>query len=610
MQIFIPGKGDKKENDEKAKKLEEQLNSFKNRMFERNIIDDSLSMFINQLERELYKFRSGDEQALSRAETLVDTIEERFKELEKEQEQREAADIQEQVAPEQVEEQPEQSVSEEPTQGEVSKAAEEIKEALQSITSEADEKAQKTTEEEKAAAEQLEVPEIPSQEQQVQEAQQELKEQQEVLPAEQTSEEKAEEVEVIESPPAEVTKPEETVVEEQTGFALGAFDSSRAEELFNNSIELIVNSMLDSGAIPKVANIKVHYIYPRDHLLATLGLIYAGRFEEAKKAIEFAFKGQNRHTGALPQRWDVHGNDASYRKVECDCTALLLYVFAEYIEKSSDYAFAEHYWEKAEKAVDFINSKLIPGKNLVLTPNSVHDYAPIDYGYEIWCNSLCVASFSKLNRIAEKLRVRYEPLDNENLIKEAIITYMWNSRLQTFVKTIKVEDAKAIIIGPDASTLALSFFRVFPLDDERIKGTVIFVEENLKYEALGGIRDYAEHYGREWTGVGANPLFTAMLADYYIGISEREKAEQYIKWLCSAAFENKLPKYIASKQDFEALVSDLNDAGLLDRETLALIESTRKHEDYANGYAHIMEPYLPAHGIFAVAWSRYKEKFG
>lgn len=560
-------------NISKLNKIEQRFNEFKERIASEGIEDETLQIFINQLESELGKIKKGlPEASMERAEALIENIEQRFSEIGHsdalaELRARIRKKPEEQAVPEEREEAPEEKAE---------------------VAEERAEEPERET-----------VEEVPEQE--AEEAAEREEQAEEIV--------SAPEAEKLEAEQEEVEQPEEIKAVEESGVK-AELDWSAMDELAEESVNIILQAQLESGGIlTTLSDERLHYIYPRAHLLGTLGLIYAGKFEEAKKALEFAFHGQNRRTGSLPQRWDVNGNDASYRRVEVDATALFLYTFAEYVKKSADYEFAEHYWERVEKAVDFINSKIVPGKNLVLTPNSIHEYAPIDNGYEIWCNALCCAAFRELSSIAEKIRLQYAPLEKENMIKEAIMSYMWNTRINSFIKTIKVEDAIGVILGPDASTLALAFFNVFADKDERIKGTIRFLEENLKYEALGGLCDYAEQYGREYSGIGANPFFTLMLADHYICIGDRAKAEKYLRWILSVATEKKLPKYVATKEDFEALVSDLNDAGLLDRDLMKLIEATRKHADYANGIAHILEPYIPAHAMLIVVWNRFKEKF-
>ncbi|MCD6246886.1 MAG: hypothetical protein J7J87_00420 [Candidatus Diapherotrites archaeon] len=616
MIAFLGGKKEDAGNNITAlNKLEQKLAEFKSKIAERGIENEELSTFVDQLESELSNIKKGtDGASMERAESLVQNIEQKLSELTNEDaleelrsKIRKPTESAEEIKPAGIKgtepEMPEQSAPEAESQ--------ELEEEAEIEAEPKSEQPRALEESQEPEVSEVKAEPMPQEAEQAEPEQPQVSEEESQEPVQvPTEQEPKESLETELEAQATEQEPVEKQTEAEKLTLTTEFNKEKLEELFNESVNLILQAQLGSGGIlTTVSEERLHYVYPRHHLLATLGLIYAGRFEEAKKALEFAFHGQNKRTGALPQRWDRNGNDASYRKVEVDCAALFLYTFAEYVTKSADYEFAEHYWERIEKAVDFINSKIVPGKNLVLTPNSIHEYAPIDYGYEIWCNALCCAAFRELSSIAEKIRLQYAPLDKENLVKEAIMSYMWNSRIKSFIKTIKVEDAVGVILGPDASVLALSFFNVFNDSDERIKSTVAFLEENLRYKELDGLQDYPEQYGREYTGLGASPFFTLLLADHYVCLGDRTNAEKYLRWVLSVATEKKLPKYVATKEDFEALVSDLNDAGLLDRDTMRLIENTRKHADYANGIAHILEPYVPAHAMFAVVWSRFKEKF-
>ncbi|MEM4662450.1 MAG: hypothetical protein QXM75_00280 [Candidatus Diapherotrites archaeon] len=644
VQLFVPGKKDV--ISEKIKPLEEKFDLIKQRIIDENIQDDNVSAFLYQFEKELEKARAGDESALKRAALIANTLEEQIQQLSQKYTLDELRSkirkpiIEAQVNAEitQKQTQPKEEVFNN-AQGVVKPTEEEIK-TKEALPKE-EPKTPKTSlkEQETEAKEELAkytkdifepiIEEKPTYEAEKEEIPEELLEK--PLTAEEIEEEERltralkEEAEELVENVEEEQKEEQTLSEEQPliqtekkpkkskhkpSISIASFDKETAEAIFKKSLDLIKKSQLETGGITVGTTTSLHYIYPRAHLLSTLGLIRAGKYEEAKKALLFAIKGQNKHTGALPQRWDYNGNDVSYRKVEPDCTALFLYVFADYVLKSSDYEFAEHYWERIEKAIDFIDSKIVPGKNLVLTPASIHEYPPMDAGYEIWCNAVCGAAFRDISIVADRIRLQHRALDKQNLLREAIMSFMWNSRLNTFIKTIKVEDATSVILGPDASVLALSFFNIFPPTDDRLKSTVEFTSKNLKYQPLGGIMDYPPTYGQENSGTGANTLFTLLLTDYYISQNNFEEAKSYLQWALSVAYDGKLPKYIATVEDFEALVSDLNDAGLLDRETLSMIENTRKHPDYSNSIAHILEPYLPAHSMYVVVWEHFKSQFG
>ncbi len=408
--------------------------------------------------------------------------------------------------------------------------------------------------------------------------------------------------------PAEKEKPRPP----KAGVAkTSSVDEKRATGLYESSIEQLLKAQLDNGAIiPCNANKQYVHIFPRDHGFAALALLGAGKHEEAKKALEFALKHQDKKEGNFPQRWDEAGSNTGYRGIPPDGTAMVLFAFAKYVLEKNNIDFAEKNWDKIEKAVDYLNSCLISDKNLVFSPSSIHEFPPDEKGYEIWTNALCCATFRELSKVAEKIRVEYEPLGKENLLKDSLMDYMWNSRSNSFVKTIKVKESSSVVTGPDASALALSFFDVFPPSDKRLAQTAKLVDEKLWHREYGGISRYAREEGRETGGFGASPFFTLLLADHFTKAGDKAKAEKYISWAINMSYDGLLPEHFATKDDFEGYVSDFSDAGLLNRDAMKLINKTRAHEDFKNGVAHITEPYTMAHAAFILVWNNFTEKFG
>jgi len=387
-------------------------------------------------------------------------------------------------------------------------------------------------------------------------------------------------------------------------------DPLRAKELLQSSIDVLLDAQLESGAIIPVASQKSYiHVYPRDHGFAILALLHAGKDEEAKKALEFALLHQDKKNGNFPQRWDEAGNNTSHKNPQPDATALVLYAFAKYVLQKNNIAFAEKNWGKIEKGIDFLVDSMVSDKNLVYTKSSVHEFPPEEEGYEIWTNAVCTAAFRELSKVSEKIRVEYEPLKKENLLKDSLVEYMWNSRTKSFAKSIRVKESSSVSIGPDASALALSFFDVFPVSESRLKTTVELIDEKLWHKSYGGISKYVRVDGRELGGFGASPLFTLFLADYYTKAGDKEKAGKYINWAVSMSFNGLLPERFSTKEDFEGYVSDASDAGLLNREVMKMINATRAHEDFKNGVAHISEPFTMAHAAFIIAWKNYQEKF-
>jgi len=435
------------------------------------------------------------------------------------------------------------------------------------------------------------------------------------------NEEKSEKVEEGYIAPEEPKKPAEKPAPKQsqekaapkpapTPAAKGNLDAEKAEALYKASVEQLLKAQLENGAIiPCSAEKSYMHIYPRDHGFCTLALLRAGKFDEAKKALEFALSHQNKKDGNFPQRWDEAGGDAGAKEPQPDATAMVLYALAEYVLEKNNIDFAEKNWDKVEKGVDFIVDKLRSDKNLVFSPSSIHEYPPIEEGYEIWTNAVCCAAFRELCKVSDKIKIEYEPLGKENVLKDSLMEYMWNSRTKTFVKAIKIKGSSSVLAGPDASVLALPFFGVFKPKDKRVALTVKLVDEKLWDKSYGGISKYIRAEGRDRGGFGTSPFFTLLLADYYIKAGEREKAEKYLNRATSMSFNGLLPEHFATKEDFEGYVSDFSDAGLLSRDLMKMINRVRKHEDFKNGVAHISEPFSMAHAAFIIVWLNYKEKF-
>jgi len=421
----------------------------------------------------------------------------------------------------------------------------------------------------------------------------------------QESEEKAKDKEVKEELP-----PSKEVSEVKESVKPVTASTGSAKDLFDSSVEVLLKAQLENGAIVPCGTEKAYlHIYPRDHGFCALALLKAGKDEQAKKALEFALLHQDKKNGNFPQRWDESGSNTGHKPPQPDATAMVLYAFSQYVLEKNNVDFAERNWDKIEKAIDFIIDSMVSDKNLVFTDSSIHEFPPMERGYEIWTNALCCAVFRELSKVAEKIKVEYEPLAKENVLKDSLLEYMWNSRKNTFVKTIKIKESSSVVVGPDASALALSFFDVFPASDKRVKSTAKLIDEKLWHKAYGGISKNLAFRGVERGGFGASPFFTLLLADYYTKAGDKEKAEKYIKWAASMAFDGLLPEHFATKEDFEGFVSDFSDAGLLNRELMKTINATRSHPDFKNGVAHISEPFSMAHAAFIIAWKNYKKKF-
>ena len=374
----------------------------------------------------------------------------------------------------------------------------------------------------------------------------------------------------------------------------------KAEKLYRESINILKKLQLNNGAIlasfPKG---RYPYIYPRDHSVCVLALIEAGLFNEAKKALNFALRSQNKN-GSFPQRLDKKGKDASYKPIQLDNTGLILYAFAKYILETKDKKFLKASQKQINKAVKYIKSQLNK-KNLFFTPNSIHEFPPYEEGLEVWANATCYGALKELESIGLKSKI------DLNKIKKSINKYLWNG--EYFIKNIRIKESSSVVTDIDASSYALADFGVFDDDNEKIKKTIMEIEKTLWHKKLGGICRYKKIIGRNNGGHGPWPHFTLMICRHFIRLGNKKKADNYLNWILKIAYKNKLPEHIALKKDFEEWVENYKKAGLLRKDRKIMIKNIRKHKLYKKGLAYSVLPLAWPHAEFIITWNLYKEKF-
>ena len=116
-------------------------------------------------------------------------------------------------------------------------------------------------------------------------------------------------------------------------------DTKKAEKIYKKSIFVLNSTQLKNGgclATPKGE--RYPYVYPRDHAIILLGFLDADLNKECKKGLEFVLKSQLT-SGAFPQRLNIKGKDASYKPIQLDGTALIIYAFAKYLKKTGNKKF-------------------------------------------------------------------------------------------------------------------------------------------------------------------------------------------------------------------------------------------------------------------------------
>jgi GH15 family glucan-1,4-alpha-glucosidase len=388
-------------------------------------------------------------------------------------------------------------------------------------------------------------------------------------------------------------------------------DQKAAEALYRSSVRVLKKVQLKSGgclATPKGE--RYPYVYPRDNAVCILGFVSAGMLREAKRALKFILKTQL-PSGAFPQRVDTDGKDASYKPIQIDGTALNIYALSRYVKASGDIGFAKENWKILESALEYIVKNVYPEKDLVFTPNSVHEFPPMEEGLEIWANAACLAAMEHAYQLGIDLELeRMRWLESANLVRNGIKNFMWNSNVKSYIKAIRLKESSSVETDADTSCLALCDLGVFPDDDPRMVSTIKRIESELWNRELGGLCRYPKYQGRNNGGWGPWPHFTLILARHYIRLKDRRKANELIGWVLKTAWKNELPEHIATIKEFEEYVKDYEEAGLLRKDRLVMIGNARKHPMFRKGVAYVTLPLAWPHAEFIQTWDLYKRVFG
>lgn len=387
-------------------------------------------------------------------------------------------------------------------------------------------------------------------------------------------------------------------------------DEKIANRIYAKSIEVLKSVQLANGgclATPKGE--RYPYIYPRDHAFILLGFLSGGISKSVEKGLRFVFNCQL-DSGAFPQRIAQNGHDASYKPIQIDGTGLVLFVLSEYINRNNHLNFAKDEWDKIKRAVKYIICSIDENRQLVYTPNSIHEFPPTEAGLEIWANCVCCAALQRMYELSVKIdRVRGDWQEYAVDIREGILKNMWNSRTGSFVKTIRIKESSSVLVDTDASAYAVAEFNILPDTDDRVISTVSDIERDLWNHDLGGICRYPKYEGRNNGGWGPWPHFTLMIARHHIRLKNKKKADKYLDWVMKIAYKDMLPEHLSTVQEFEEYVSDFSEAGLLRKDRLIMIENARKSSMFKKGIAYITTPLAWPHAEFIRTYNLYRSVF-
>lgn len=401
-----------------------------------------------------------------------------------------------------------------------------------------------------------------------------------------------------------------------------------ALKLYENSIKILKNNQHENGGFyASPPGTRYPFIYPRDHSIDILGAIAGGLMDEAKKGLEFMLKSQ-KPSGEFSQRYDVDGNDASYKDLQIDGNGLILFALGKYFEATggsffeemADKEFVLKHWETIEKAVEFILMNKNEEVDLIHTINSIHEYPAYEHGFEIYANSACCAGIFAAVKMGQAIDKDMSKWESEaETIKEAILTRMYSPRRRSFIKCIRVKDKKSNPIGYDAFASSVidvdvveyspAYFELITEYDVKTISTVKRIHEQLWDKEIGGLNRYPELWGRNNGGYGPWCHFTCQLANHYTAIDNQDMAEMYLGWVVEMAHNYQLPEHISTIERFEMWLEDYTNAKILRDSKMTMIENTRNHPKWKYGLAYVTIPLIWPHAEYIRAYVNYMDKF-
>ena len=397
-------------------------------------------------------------------------------------------------------------------------------------------------------------------------------------------------------------------------------NGGESEKLYQESIKLIKTYQHPNGGFyASPPENRYPYIYARDHSIILLAAIEAGLIEEAKKGLEFILSVQ-KPSGEFLQRYDVDGNDASYKDLQIDGNGLVLFALGKYFDETNDVELLKKYWGVVEKAVNFVLQNKNNEVHLVHTVNSIHEYPAYEHGFEIYANASCCAGIEKAIKLGESIGKDVSVWKDEvEKLRESILTRLWNPRIRSFIKNIRIrhkdsdplgyDEFASVVYDVDAVEYAPAYFGIIPDGDSKTISTVRRIDRELWDKELEGLNRYPEHWGRNNGGYGPWIHFTAQLAKHFVEIGDEDMALKYLNWCIDIAYDNKFPEHISTINRFELWLELYKNANILRDKKIVMIDNIKKHPRWKDGFVYAITPLLWPHAEYIRTYKSYKEKY-
>ncbi len=382
------------------------------------------------------------------------------------------------------------------------------------------------------------------------------------------------------------------------------------EKMFSKSIEIINSVTMENGAIlASPPGRRYPYVYPRDTMLILRVLLKFQETKKVRKTLEFILNLVG-ETGEWYQRYTKDGISASYRPSQVDCNGLVLYMVKKYYDATGDRKFLEKHWRQIYLGTRFLEEHYIKEEKLVFSMNSIHEWPPMEAGFEIWANVCAHAGFKAACEIAKLLDKTEDATvwcNIEKNLKKAIMTKMVkDGHFIKLTNMTKIYDA-------DISELGAYILDILPADDRIMKNSAINIERHLYDKKLGGIHRHMEKYGRPGRnngGYGPYSMYTGWMAQYHVDKGEPENAKKYFDWFIKHNRGGLIPEHIATKRNFLIWQKEAKEIGRYYKSgRKEESEKVMKSKDFReNSLAYWVMPLTWGHAEFMLAYYKLKKK--
>ncbi|OYT53702.1 MAG: hypothetical protein B6U72_05075 [Candidatus Altiarchaeales archaeon ex4484_2] len=381
------------------------------------------------------------------------------------------------------------------------------------------------------------------------------------------------------------------------------------KKIQKKSREVIDSVYLKNGGImASPPEARYPYIYPRDLALTLRVMNELKDYQRVKKSLNFLLKAQ-RETGEWAQRYDQEGNIASYRPPQLDCNGLVLHMLRLYYESTEDKKFMEKAWKPINQGVEFIKEHYLPEERLLFSLNSIHEWPPMEAGFDVWVNVTCYSGIRSSYKIATLLGKEDKAEEWRDLARDLWIGI--SKKLIDGNHFIKLEDHRRIS-DADISEMAPYITRCVGTNETVMKNTVKYIEENLWDQELEGICRYMEKYGkpgRNNGGYGPYSMYTAWMAQYYLDADEIDKAEKYVKWFLKYNRGGLIPEHISTKDRFKQWKKEAIEVGRYN--SVGRKEESQRvltSEEYKNNLVYWVVPLTWGHAEYLKTYPKLTEK--